>query len=120
MLHRMHKRFDPREVRRASEWLRQHNIRRTGFLLLGGPGETMESAKTSLDFAETLDLDMLKISLGVRIYPHTDVARIAREQGLITAEDDLLQPRFYMAKGLEDSLTAEVSRRMSLQRSWIL
>jgi len=120
MLHRMRKRFEPGEVRRASEWLRQHHVRRTGFLLLGGPGETMDSARTSLDFAETLELDMLKISLGVRIYPHTEVARIAKEEGLISSEDDLLWPRFYVAKGLEDPLTAEVGRRMSSRLNWIL
>jgi hypothetical protein len=63
---------------------------------------------------------MLKISLGVRIYPHTEVARIAKEEGLISSEDDLLWPRFYVAKGLEDLLTAEVGRRMSSRLNWIL
>lgn len=119
MLHRMRKHFRPDEVRRASELLGQHDIRRTGFLMLGGPGETMESAKTSLDFAESLDLDMLKISIGIRIYPHTDVARIATEEGLISSEEDLLFPRFYVAKNLEDRLYAETERRMASNPNWI-
>jgi radical SAM superfamily enzyme YgiQ (UPF0313 family) len=119
MLHRMRKHFNPREVRRASELLRQHHIRRMGFLLLGGPGETMESAEASLDFAEALELDTLRISIGIRIYPHTDVARIAIEEGLIASDEDLLFPRFYVARNLEERLTAEVDRRMSSKPNWI-
>jgi radical SAM superfamily enzyme YgiQ (UPF0313 family) len=119
MLHRMRKHFEPGDVRRASELLRQHHIRRMGFLLLGGPGETKDSAEASLDFAEALELDTLKISIGVRIYPHTDVARIAMEEGLISSEEDLLFPRFYVAKDLEDWLYAAVDRRMPSRPNWI-
>jgi len=118
MLHRMHKHFQPADVRRASELLRKHHIRRMGFLLLGGPGETMESAEASLDFAEDLELDTLRISVGIRMYPHTDVARIAMEEGLISSEEDLLFPRFYVARDLEERLTAEVNRRMSSKPNW--
>lgn len=114
MLRRMYKHFEPEDVRRASGLLRQNGIRRTGFLLLGGPAETMESAETSLDFAESLELDMLKVSVGIRIYPDTEIARIAMEEGLISSEEDLLFPRFYAVKGLEERLDAEVRRRMPL------
>ena len=119
MLRRMRKHFETGEVRRASELLRQHGIRRMGFLLLGGPGETMESAAESLDFAEDLELDSLRISVGIRIYPHTDVARIATEEGLISSDDDLLFPRFYMAEDLEERIRAEVTRRMDQKANWI-
>lgn len=42
-----------------------------GFLLLGGPGETSESVDESLAFARSLNLEMLKVSVGIRLYPHT-------------------------------------------------
>ena len=119
MLHRMNKQFQSGEVRRASEMLRRHSIRRMGFLLLGGPGETKESAEESLAFAESLELDILRMSVGIRIYPHTDLSRAAMEEGLISSEEDLLFPRFYMAKGIEDWLFAEVNRRMASRPNWI-
>jgi hypothetical protein len=72
-----------------------------GFLLLGGPGETRESVEESLAFADSLDLEALKITIGVRIYPGTGLARLAREEGVIARDDDLLYPRFYLAAGLE-------------------
>jgi radical SAM superfamily enzyme YgiQ (UPF0313 family) len=120
ILHHMKKKFDLKEVRRAAELLRQHKIRSMGFLLLGGPGETKETVEASLDFAESLQLEAMRVSIGVRIYPGTDVARIAMEEGLISSEQDLLLPRFYLAKGLEDWLYEAVARRAANNPNWIM
>ena len=48
-----------------------------GFLLLGGPGETRQSVEGSLAFADSLPLEMLKITTGIRIYPETPLAALA-------------------------------------------
>ncbi len=120
MLRNMQKQFDPAEVRRASEALRQHNIRQMGFLLLGGPGETKESVEESLAFAESLELDSLRISIGIRIYPETEVARIALKEGLISSDQDLLYPRFYLTPGLEDWIHETVARHMAGHPNWIV
>ena len=45
----------------------------------------------SLAFADSLDLDALKITIGIRIYPHTRLADRARREGVIGDEDDLLR-----------------------------
>ena len=45
VLAEMNKRFSPEDVRRTSDLLAAHQIRRFGFLLLGGPGETRESVE---------------------------------------------------------------------------
>ena len=51
---------------------------------------------------ESLNLEMLKVSVGIRLYPHTPLARQAVEEGVVSPEDDLLMPRFYIRPGLED------------------
>lgn len=102
VLRAMNKRFQPQEVREISERLAAHGIRRMGFLLLGGPGETKESVNESLTFARSLGLEMLKVSVGIRLYPNTPLARQAVEEGVVSPEDDLLVPRFYIRPGLED------------------
>lgn len=71
-----------------------------GFLLLGGPGETRETVEESLAFAESLHLDSLRITVGIRIYPNTPLARRTVDEGAIRATDDLLAPTFYLAPGL--------------------
>jgi len=55
------KRFRSEEVRAASGIFTEAGIQRRGFLLLGGPGETRESVEESLEFADSLKLDALKI-----------------------------------------------------------
>lgn len=101
ILREMNKRFTPEDVRRTSDLLAAHGIRRFGFLLLGGPGETRESVEESLEFARSLRLDELRITVGIRIYPGTPLARRAVAEGMIAGEGDLLRPRFYLAPGLE-------------------
>jgi len=97
----MNKRFLPKGVREISDRLAAHGIRRMGFLLLGGPGETQDSVAESLAFADSLHLDQLKITMGIRIYPDTPLAHTARREGVIAPGDNLLFPRFYLTPGVK-------------------
>jgi radical SAM superfamily enzyme YgiQ (UPF0313 family) len=112
ILRKMNKTYDLAQVRAASEMFRNYGISQIGFLLLGGPGETKESVRESLAFADSLKLDMLKLTMGIRIYPGTAVEKAAREEGMIAEGDDLLFPRFYLARGLEGWLGPTVREWM--------
>ena len=119
ILRSINKKFTPHEVRETSEMLANHGIRRMGFLLLGGPGETRESVEESFAFADSLNLDALKITLGIRIYPDTALAKISVAEGVIQPSDDLLFPKFYMVKGLEDWLRETVMAWMVERPNWL-
>ena len=110
ILQEMNKRFVPEEVRQTADLLAKYGIRRMGFLLLGGPGETRESVEESLSFAASLDLDLLRVTVGIRIYPGTALHQRAIDDNLMTADDDLLLPRFYLAPGLAPWIHERVSR----------
>ncbi len=97
----LNKHFRAEDVRRLVAMLARYRIRRVGFLLFGAPGETRETVEESLAFAESLDLDALRTTVGIRVYPNTPLAETAREQGIISRDDDLLRPTFYLAPGLE-------------------
>jgi radical SAM superfamily enzyme YgiQ (UPF0313 family) len=118
ILKNMNKRFTLKEVRQISEMLSEHGIRRMGFLLLGSPGETRGSVEESLVFADSLKLDTLKITTGVRIYPHTSLAKKAIDEGVISSHDDLLLPRFYLAKGLENWLQETLKNWATTRPHW--
>ncbi len=105
----MNKRFLPEDVRLASDRLAARGIRRMGFLLLGGPGETRESVEESLAFARSLRLDDLRITVGIRIYPGTPLARRAIAEGVILPGESLLVPRFYLAPGLDPWIDERVA-----------
>jgi len=115
----MNKRFRPDEVRRISQILGDSGIRRMGFLLLGGPGENRESMEESLGFAESLRLEAVKVTVGIRIYPHTALARIAVADGTISPDDDLLFPRFYLVKELREWLPATIKAWLVGRPNWM-
>jgi len=118
MLRNFNKRFDPDEVRAVSKLFEEAGIERRGFLLLGGPGETKDTVEESLAFTDTLNLDALKIMVGLRIYPQTALAGTALAEGVIGAEEDLLSPRFYVAAGLRDWLP-ERAAEYRASRPWV-
>jgi radical SAM superfamily enzyme YgiQ (UPF0313 family) len=109
VLRELNKGFSLREVREVAQMFRDAGVERRGFLLLGGPGETRETVEESLAFADSLQLDALKITVGLRIYPGTALARRAVGQGLICADEDLLLPRFYLAGELAEWLPERVA-----------
>jgi radical SAM superfamily enzyme YgiQ (UPF0313 family) len=112
-----HKRFNVEEVRTVSRMVADAGIRRNGFLLLGAPGESRETVEASLAFAESLNLETLKITAGLRIYPETALAAAALAEGIITPADDLLRPRFYLAPPLVDWLPERIAAYRSLHSS---
>jgi len=107
----MGKRYRPGEVRQIAAAFAAHGVRRHGFLLLGGPEETPDSMRESLAFAASLKLDALKSTIGIRIYPDTPLARRAVERGIITVNDDLLMPTFYLEPAIRDAIGASPTRR---------
>jgi hypothetical protein len=58
--------------------------------------------------------------VGIRIYPYTKLAELAVQEGLIAPEDDLLFPKFYMVKGLEEWLRETVAKKAKEHRNWVM
>jgi radical SAM superfamily enzyme YgiQ (UPF0313 family) len=119
VLRALNKRFSPDEVRRISRMLGDYGIHRMGFLLLGGPKETRQSVEESLMFAESLKLEAMKVTAGIRIYPHTALARIAIADGTIAPDDNLLLPRFYLVRELTEWLPETVKAWLSERPNWM-
>jgi radical SAM superfamily enzyme YgiQ (UPF0313 family) len=119
ILKKMNKRFRKDDVRHASALLKKHSIRRMGFLLLGGPGETRQTVMESLQFADSLELEMVKVTIGIRIYPETEIANHAKQIGTLSLDDSLLSPRFYIENGMEAWLRMVVQEWMKDRPNWI-
>ncbi|NIO28549.1 MAG: radical SAM protein [Candidatus Latescibacteria bacterium] len=120
ILKNMNKKFSVEDIRRSAWLLARYGMRRMGFLLLGGPGETKESVEESLAFADSLGLEAVRVTAGIRVYPHTQLANIAVEEGVVAPEDDLLFPRFYLAKGLENWLEEILAKWKADRPHWII
>jgi radical SAM superfamily enzyme YgiQ (UPF0313 family) len=79
-------------------------------LLLGGPGETPQTVRETIDFMKKIDPDCAGAALGVRVYPGTAMERTVAEElqpgehnnirRKYTGPIDLLKPTFYISKAL--------------------
>jgi radical SAM superfamily enzyme YgiQ (UPF0313 family) len=119
ILKKMNKRFSPSGIQHISQMLKAFGIRRMGFLLLGGPDETRNTVEESLVFAEKLDLELMRLTVGIRIYPNTVLEQISRAKKMIAPEDNLLMPRFYVEDELVQWLPERAKQWMETHPEWI-
>lgn len=124
VLEGLRKGFTTREVHNAAEVMGRHNIPCAWIFLLGGPGETQDTVRETLRFAETATRphDVVFFNIGIRIYPGTELESIARSQGILTATPDhqMLRPVFYISPDVDAAwMMAEVRRSMSSHMNFI-
>jgi radical SAM superfamily enzyme YgiQ (UPF0313 family) len=100
MLANLRKGFTMEDVRRSVRLARESGIPTTWFFLLGGPGETRETAEETIAFVENnlaWRKSMTIFMTGVRILPGTPLAKRATEEGVIQPGCDLVKPTFYFS-----------------------
>ena len=100
----------PEDLTAAVGLCRRHGMAVMTDLLLGGPGETPETAAESIAFFQRLDPDCAGAALGIRLYPETAVAAQLEAAGPLAANPgirrryegpiDLLKPTFYVSPAL--------------------
>jgi len=99
MLKRLKRGFTPDDVLNAARWCREAGITTMFDLLLGAPGETRESIARTVELMKQAEPDRVGVSLGVRVYPGTELAGLAARQemnaGLVGAGPR--QPLFFIA-----------------------
>ncbi|MBA7709773.1 Anaerobic magnesium-protoporphyrin IX monomethyl ester cyclase [subsurface metagenome] len=102
MLRNLGKNFTVEQVRQSCLYCRELGIKYTCFLLLGGPGENRKTVEESISTMERLKPDSLGITVGIRVYPNTELAQIAGDEGILEAHSDLLSPTFYLSREIKD------------------
>ncbi len=117
VLKSLKKGFTTDEVYRAADIISRHRMPCLWIFLLGGPGETPETVKQTLNFASRFirPRDIAFFNLGIRIYPGTELEAIARRQGLLQLEPaEMLAPVFYLSPEVEARwLQQEVKKAMA-------
>ena len=114
MLARLGKGYTSAHVHRTRDATRESGMVSLWFFMLGGPGETEATVEETVSFAER-QLDWkgcLSIFFtGVRVLPGTEVEKIAKAEGQIRQDDDLVEPRFYMSPEIDERRVLERIRR---------
>jgi hypothetical protein len=60
------------------------------------------------------------MTLGIGIYPHARLTKTAVQEGLITEDDNLLFPKFYMVKALQGWLRESVANKLKDHPNWMM
>lgn len=93
MLARLGRHFHADDLVRTADLCHRFGITFMYDLLLGSPGETKSSVRESIELMQRIDADCVGLSMGVRIYQGTPLARFVRGQGDIASN-----PNIYGAK----------------------
>lgn len=109
MLRRLGRDFTPSDLLAAARRCRAHSLATMFDLLLGGPGETAATVRRSLEVVRRAAPDRVGVSVGVRVYPGTALARLAAGQrdalhGPGAGDGDWVRPVFYLAPELGEGI----------------
>jgi len=97
VLRRIGKSFTLEDVFRTSKLCKNEGIKCVHYVMFGGPGENLETLQESFDNIERLECNAVIAMVGIRIYPGTDLEKLAFEEGIISKATDLLIPHFYLS-----------------------
>lgn len=120
MLRNLGKAFSVDDVRSASLLCRQRGVDFAHYILFGGPGETRETVLESFGLMDELEPTAVIAMTGIRIFPGTPLYRTALEEGIITADTDLLKPVFYVSPAIADGLADLVAGEALKRMNWVV
>ncbi len=120
MLKNMGKNFNLSILKEASRICNNAGLSICQSLLLGGPGETKDSLRETLENIEALKPKAVVAMTGIRMYPNTTLAKIAEKEGIIQESELSLKPYFYISSGVKENLVDIVEEFSSRLSHWIL
>ncbi len=89
------------DVLRSSQLCLDNNIYYAHFLILGGYGETKRSLAETFENSRKIQYSVNFPYFGMRIYPGTRLQQLAIEERVISEEDSLIEPTYYIAPGFD-------------------
>lgn len=117
MLKNMKKNFNLSELIRTAEIINKKNLPTMWFFIFGGPGETEETVNETFNFIKKYinKLDMVHATIGLRIYPNTELQKIAINEKVIDKNDSLLKPVFYISNEIGLEKLSKMIKEFSLK-----
>jgi radical SAM superfamily enzyme YgiQ (UPF0313 family) len=90
------------------------------YFLLGGVGEDKHTLKETLEKADTLEKSALFFFCGMRIYPGTELYRIALQEGQVDRNNSILDPVFYRSPMIgPEEIVAQLHAKAGGRINWV-
>ena len=109
-LKKLGKSFTFEDVITCNDLFTVYGIPTAHYFMFGCPGETKDTVLEGIENIKSLKKTVSFIFMGIRILPHTPLAKLAEIEGIISSGQDLLEPVYYIApaisrKWIEETLT---------------
>lgn len=114
------KSFRVEDVRAVSAAARQAGLKFAHSLILGGPGETMQTLRATVSVMDEVAPDAVFAMLGVRLYPNTPLVESLKAQGVPGAAEVGLAPAFYFSEEVRDGLVDFARATAAARPRWYL
>ena len=101
VLKSLRKDFALKDIIKASQACRDVDMSFCHSILLGAPGETRHTVSETLSVMHDIDPTAVIIMTGIRIFPGTELARIAEMEGIIPEQEISLSPVFYISSAVK-------------------
>ncbi len=118
MLKNLGKSFTVAEVLKISDICYDRKLPFCHAILVGGPGETKATLQETVDNLAKTRASAVIFMTGLRIIPGTRLYEIALQEGVITAQTDMIEPQFYVSPAVQP-LGPEINRLSRLHKTWI-
>jgi len=119
ILENLGRRHRKKDVRELAELCHNYDMTFMYDLLLGGPGETRDTLRETIELMKEVQPSRVGVSIGVRIYPGTPLAEAIRKGGIsesnpnlfgrIQNNEDFFQPIFYISSSIGEEIHSYVS-----------
>ena len=111
------KHFTVKDVLEKSAICNKLDIPYAHFLILGGYGETDETVNETYENSKLIDNSVFFPFVGMRIYPGTKLQEYAIQEGVISKDDNLLEPQYYLSKDVNYDTLKERARQSG--KRWV-
>jgi radical SAM superfamily enzyme YgiQ (UPF0313 family) len=111
------KHFTFNEVLEISQICSDLGIFFAHFLILGGYGETEQSLNETFENSKKIPLSVYFPYIGMRIYPNTELFKVAVAEGRIKDVKDVLEPVYYISNAI--NLDTLKDRALATKKKWI-
>jgi hypothetical protein len=104
--------FDKDDIERATDLFRAKGVGTYWFLGFGAPGESRQTIEETFAFIDRVRPDSVGMFSRTRVYRRSPLGERCVREGLISPEDDLLEPFYYpFANELRDCIFDQAAER---------
>jgi len=118
MLKVMRKGFTKEHLRSTIDLIERVGINYVLSLLVGGPGEDRSTVEETISFLNDRTPFLADFCVGIRLMPHTALRDIAVEESVISADDPLMEPKFYLSAHVRDWIEGYLMDICSRHPNW--